>query len=49
MTRLSHLTLAFAYIAPVAGYFADDYAAPYVFAAGLWSAATAALFLTTNQ
>ncbi len=49
MTRLSSLTLAFAYIAPVVGYFADDYAAPYLFAAGIWAAATAALFFITND
>lgn len=49
MTRLSYLTLALAYIAPVAGYFADDHAAPYLFAAGIWSAATAALFFITND
>ena len=49
MTRLSSLTLALAYIAPIAGYFADDYAAPYLFAAGIWCAATSALFFITND
>ena len=49
MTRLSSLTLALAYIAPVAGYFADDYVAPYLFAAGICAAATAALFFITND
>ena len=49
MTRLSSLTLALAYIAPIAGYFADDYAAPYLFAAGILSAATAALFFITHD
>lgn len=49
MTRLSSLTLALAYIAPIAGYFADDFAAPYLFAAAIWSAATAALFFITND
>lgn len=49
MTRLSSLTLALAYIAPVAGYFADDHAAPYLFAAGIWSAATSVFFFITND
>ena len=49
MTRLSSVTLALAYIAPVAGYFAGDYAAPYLFAAGICAAATAALFFITND
>jgi len=49
MTRISSVTLALAYIAPIAGYFADDFAAPYLFAAGIWSAATAALFFITND
>ncbi len=49
MIRLSSVTLALAYLAPIASYFTDDYAAPYLLAAGIWSAATSALFFATND
>ena len=49
MTRLSSITLPLAYLAPIAGYFADDYAAPHLFAAGLLAVAVTFLAYITND
>lgn len=49
MTRLSSITLPLAYLAPIAGYFADDYAAPYLFAAGLLAVAVTFFAYITND